>query len=146
MSRFGQALRRLIGDKTAAAAVEFGLVGPLFLAMFLGVLQIGIGMQNYNAMRAITGDVTRHAAITYQQGTKPTDADLETYAQTLAVAPPYGLNATHLTVDASTVASTQFTGAKEITMTITYTVPTVLSFIGVGDIPLTYSRPIFVMP
>ncbi len=146
MSRLAALVRAFRRDQTASSAIEFGLIAPLFLALFLGVLQIGVGMQNYNAMRSISADVARFTAITYQQGTKPTDAAIETYAIDVAEAPPYGLRSGKLTIEANTVASTQFTGAKEITLTIEYDVPSFLGFIGISEIPLSYSRPIFVMP
>lgn len=146
MSRLLQLARTLRRDRTGAVAVEFALIGPMFLALFLGVLQFGIGMQNYNAMRSISADVARYAAVTYQKGTKPGDTDIETYASGVASAAPYNLMSGRLTIDAATVASTQFTGAKEITLTMTYSVPSMLTFFGLDDIPLSYSRPIFVMP
>lgn len=146
MIRLASRLRGLRRDQTASSTIEFGLIAPLFLALFLGVLQIGIGMQNYNAMRSISADVARFTAITYQQGTKPTDTAIESYALDVAEAPPYGLRSGKLTIEADTVASTQFTGAKEITLTIEYNVPSFLGFVGISEIPLTYTRPIFVMP
>jgi hypothetical protein len=36
-------------------------------------------------------------------------------------------------------------GATEYTMQLQYNVPTFLGFIGVGEIPLTFTRPIFVV-
>ncbi|WP_088310863.1 TadE/TadG family type IV pilus assembly protein [Novosphingobium sp. B 225] len=146
MSKLSRLLLALRQDRSGSVAIEFGLIGPLFLAMFLGVLQIGIAMQNQNALRSISADVARHAAVMYQQGTKPDDDSIETYAYQIAEAPPYGLRSTGLTITADTSDSPQFTGAKEISLTIEYAVPSFLEFIGVGELPLTYKRPIFVMP
>ena len=55
--------KRLAHDLQGSVAIEFALIGPVFLTMFLGVLQIGIGMQNYNALRGISADVARYAVV-----------------------------------------------------------------------------------
>ena len=137
--------RQLLRNTSGSAAVEFALIGPAFLAMFMGVLQLGIGMQNYNALRSISADVARYAVVNYQTSNRLNIAQLQTYTYGIASAPPYGLTRTSL--DASvTVAGTQrVTGANEYSIVLTYQVPTFLSIIGIDDIPLTYSRPIFVI-
>jgi hypothetical protein len=47
---------------------------------------------------------------------------------------------------ACTNAATQrVSGATEMTLTLTYNIPTFLSIVGIGEIPLTFTRPIFVV-
>lgn len=135
----------LLRRQDGSAVVEFALLGPIFLGLFMGVLQVGIGMQNYNALRGLSGDVARRAVVTYQTGVRPDTATLETWAENRAAAAPYGLRAAQFNAQISSASPQRVTGAIEYTITLTYTVPTLLSVIGVDDIPLTYTRPVFVV-
>ena len=133
-------------DQTASAAVEFALIGPAFLTMFMGVMQIGIGMQNYNALRSISADTARYAVVNYQHGNQLTAIQLQTYASNAAAAPPYGLESARFVSFVSTPISQRVSGATEFQIRLTYRVRTWLSVVGIGEIPLTYTRPIFVLP
>ncbi|MDL2358278.1 MAG: TadE/TadG family type IV pilus assembly protein [Pseudomonadota bacterium] len=137
----------LLPDQTASAAVEFALIGPAFLAMFLGVMQVGIGMQNYNALRSISADTARWAVVNYQTGNQKTAIQMQQKATDLAAAAPYGLEASpRFTAFVSSPTTQRVAGATEFRITLTYQVRTLLSVIGIGEIPLTYTRPIFVIP
>ena len=136
----------LVQDQTASAAVEFALIGPLFLTMFMGVMQIGIGMQNYNALRSISADTARYAVVNYQRGNQLTAIQLQTYASNVAQAPPYGLQSTRFVSFVSTPITQRISGATEFQIRLTYRVRSWLGLIGIGEIPLTYTRPIFVLP
>lgn len=138
---------RLLPDQTASAAVEFALIGPIFLGMFLGVMQVGIGMQNYNALRSISADTARWAVTNYQAGDQKTAIQMQQKATDLAAAAPYGLEVSpRFTVFVSSPSAQRVAGATEFRITVTYQVRTLLSVIGIGEIPLTYTRPIFVIP
>ena len=139
-------LSSLRSDQTASAVIEFALIGPAFIAMFMGVLQVGIGMQNYNALRSISADTARYAAVQYQRSTRLTAINIQDYANNLAKAPPYGLDRTKFVSFVSTPVNQRVSGASEFQMRLTYTIPTFLGVIGVEEIPLTYIRPIFVIP
>jgi Flp pilus assembly protein TadG len=141
MARSPSSLRR---DQNGSVAVEFALIGPAFLAMFFGVVQIGSGMQNYNALRGVSADVARYAVITRQKGTVVTATILQNYATTKATAAPYGLNSTRFTATV-TQPATRVTGATEYSIALTYNVPSFLGFIGIDSIPLTYTQPVFVV-
>lgn len=136
----------LMLDQTASAAVEFALIGPLFLTMFMGVMQIGIGMQNYNALRSISADTARYAVVNYQRGNQLTAIQLQTYASNVAQAPPYGLQSTRFVSFVSTPITQRISGATEFQIRLTYRVRSWLGLIGIGEIPLTFTRPIFVLP
>ena len=140
--RFG-ALR---SDQTASATIEFALVGPLFLTMLMGVMQSGIGMQNYNALRSISADTARYAVVNYQHGNQLTAIQLQTYASTAARSAPYGMENSRFVAFVSTPITQRVSGATEFQIRLTYRVRTVLSIIGINDIPLTFTRPIFVLP
>ena len=136
----------LRSNQTASAAVEFALIGPLFLTLFMGVMQVGVGMQNYNALRSISADTARYAVVKYQRRNLVTAIQLQTYADNLAKAPPYGLEAGRFTSFVSNPATQRVVGAAEFRIRVTYRVRTWLGLIGIGEIPLTYTRPIFVIP
>ena len=138
-------LSRLRRNRDGSVAVEFALVGPILLGMLMGVLQIGIGMQNYNALRGISTDTARYAVVNYQTANRLTTSQLENYANGLAGGPPYGLVRSRFAVSVSPAATQRVTGATEYSMTVTYNVPTMLGLFGISEIPLSYSRPIFVV-
>jgi Flp pilus assembly protein TadG len=113
--------------------------------MMLGALQVGIGMQAYNAMRSASAQTARFAVVERQKSSTVTTTSIQTKAVTVATSTPYALQGTRLTTNVVTAATQRVSGATEYTLTYTYSVPTVLSIVGIGSIPLSYSRPIFVL-
>ena len=93
-----QLFSRLRRDREGSVAVEFALAGPVLIGMFMGVLQIGVGMQNYNALRGISGDVARYAVVNYQTANRLSTSQLENYANGVASGAPYGLVRSRYTV------------------------------------------------
>jgi Flp pilus assembly protein TadG len=142
MKKLLTSLRR---NETAAAAVEFALIGPAFLTMFFGIAQVGIGMQQYNALRSISADTARYAVINYQKSNLLTAIQLQDYANNAAKTAPYGLEANRFTSFVSAPVTQRVAGAAEYQIRVTYRVRTWLGIIGMSDIPLTYTRPIFVL-
>ena len=71
------------------------------------------------------------------------DDELEDYGRSLATEPPYGLNASRLSVLVTTPGTQRVAGAVEKTITITYSVPTVLRIVNIPDIPLSYHESVF---
>ena len=136
----------LLSDQTASAVIEFALIGPAFIAMFMGVMQVGIGMQNYNALRSISADTARYAVVNYQRGNQLTAIQLQNYASTVARSAPYGLQRSRFVSFVSTPVIQRVSGATEFQIRLTYRVRTFLGVIGIGEIPLTFTRPIFVLP
>lgn len=125
--------------------VEFALLGALVVSLMIGVLQIGMAMQAYNALRSASADLARYAAVQRQGGSPVDAAGLATKARSIATAPPYGLNSANLGTASVTPAATRVAGVTEFVITYEYSVPNVLHFAGIGAIPLSYSRPIFVL-
>lgn len=141
-------IRRLASlrrDTQGSVVVEFALVGPLLLTALLGVLQIGVGMQNYNALRGISADVSRYAVVNYQTNNRLTTSQLEAYASGIASAPPYGLVRSRFQPRVTVAGTQRVSGATEYTIEVTYRVPSVLELAGIAEIPLTFRRPIFVV-
>ncbi len=136
---------RLRADQAGSVIVEFALIGPAFLAMFLGVLHIGIGMQNYNALRSLSGDVARYAVVNYQTNNRLTPSQLEDYTNGIATQPPYGLTRGRLLTEIDPAATQRVVGVTEYSLRLSYNVPTLLAVIGIDDIPISFTRPIFVV-
>lgn len=136
---------RLRRDISGSTAIEFALIGPAFIGMFMGVLQIGVGMQNFNALRSVSADVARYAVVNYQTNNHLNTEQLQTYANGIASAAPYGLVRERYSVTITVAATQRVVGATEYDMQMTYDVPTFLSVLGMDDIPLTYDRPVFVL-
>lgn len=61
-SRFGM-LGRLARNRKGVVAAEFGLVMPLFLGMFMGMVEYSFVYFTYGSMQAATRDVTRQLAV-----------------------------------------------------------------------------------
>lgn len=138
-------LSGLLRATDGAAMIEFAILAPAILSMMLGVFQIGIGMQNYNALRAVAAETARYSVVNYQTSNKLSHTQLQNYARSIASGSPYLLKTDRFNATISQAAVQRVTGATEMTITVTYQVPTVLSVIGIDDIPLSFSRPIFVV-
>lgn len=143
-------LAQLHQDRSGSVIVEFAILGPALLTMLFGVLQFGIGMQNYNALRSVSADVARYAVIDAQDAAaqsdmtlRDTNTELEAYAEEIAGAAPYGLQTDRLTVTVTSVV-TRIDEASERTITLQYNVPSMLGMIGIDSIPITYTRPVFI--
>lgn len=138
-------LAKVLRDERGATAVEFALLGPVMITLMLAVLQVGIALWSYNSMRSIASDIARYAVVNYQGNNKLTTTQIQTYARSTAISTPYGLTDANLSITVVTATTQRVSNATEMTMTINYSVPTIASIIGIGDIPMTYSRPIFVL-
>lgn len=138
-------LPRLLRDCQGSTLLEFGLLAPAMFAMMLGVFQIGMGMQAYNAMRSVASDTARAAATSYQRENEVPQATIRNTGIAIATAAPYSLKADELTLVVEQASDQRVDGAIEFTITIDYRVPSILGFIGIDAIPLSYSRPIFVI-
>jgi Flp pilus assembly protein TadG len=140
LSRF---LVRLRDDTSGAAILEFALLGPAFIAMLLGVLQVGMGLQSYNAMRTLSADVARYAMIQYSTGNRLNNEQLRGYAVAIGQSAPYMLNGDHLSATVTTASTQRVTGATELKLLINYEIPTLFDSMGVTGPTVTYARPIF---
>lgn len=138
-------LRALRHDRRGSTLLEFGLLAPAMFAMMLGVFQIGMGMQAYNAMRSVASDTARFAATAYQRENELAVATIRNNGILIATRAPYSLKSEDLSLSIEQATDQRVNGAIEFTITIDYEVPSILGFIGIEAIPLSYSRPIFVI-
>jgi Flp pilus assembly protein TadG len=137
-------------DSNGAVAVEFALVGPIMIILMLGVLQIGMTMWAYNSLRGVASDIERFAVVNSQAASVNSQAaaqlsnsQIQQTGQSIAITAPYSMTGAVVTVADATTQ--QISGAKELTLTITYNAPSILSVVGMGNIPMSYSRPIFLL-
>lgn len=140
-------LTRLARDRAGATAVEFALIGPAVIGLMLGVFQVGIAMQSYNAIRSVTAEAARYATVAYQKGEEPSNAAIRAQAIAIADGSPYLLDPDPnvLTVTVTDAAVQRVNGAREMTITVSYRVPAVLPLFEWTSPTISQSRPIFVL-
>ena len=68
MKRRFNRYRRLARDKQGSVLVEFALLAPVLLTLMVGVVQVGLHVQNVNAVRNLAADGARAAMVEYQRG------------------------------------------------------------------------------
>ena len=136
---------RLARDERGSAAIEFGLVAPAFLVLLLGIFQMGIWMQAYNAMRNAVTETARSVAVEYQTDNKLSDTQIEATGLAVATTNPYLLDSGDIEVEVTNPTTQTFTGARELELTLNYQLPTFLDFAGIEGPEISYSRTIFVL-
>ncbi|NVD43848.1 TadE family protein [Qipengyuania atrilutea] len=144
--RLPQKSKRLLRDSSGATAIEFALLAPAFLMLFIGVLLVGVYMQNHNAVRSVAADTARQVAVAYQRGNDLNDNEVRAIARGIAVSPPYLLKNNRFQVESTPEATSRVTGAKEIRIDLSYAMNDFLPFVDMDSFALQYSRPIFVVP
>jgi len=137
-------LRRLAANERGASAVEFALLAPIFLGLMMGVVEVGLYMQNYNAVRSLAGDASRFAAVEFQKNNAMSADVLEANIEAMGVTLPYNLIDSQLDVDVAEVSS-RVSGAREYDLDITYRLPDIIGGTTLDAFTITYSRPLFVL-
>jgi len=138
-------LARLRTDTAGAAAIEFALIGPAFLVMMLGVLQVGMGLQSYNAMRSLSADVARYSVVQYQTGNDISNSQIRSWTRNHARGAPYLMDPNRLGVTVSDAGTQRVAGAKELRLRVTYQITSVLEFIDIEGPTLDFERPVFLL-
>ncbi|WP_158610969.1 TadE/TadG family type IV pilus assembly protein [Aurantiacibacter spongiae] len=138
-------LKTLARDDAGSTIVEFALIGPAFLIMMLGVLQIGIALQNYNALRNVSADTARYAMVQHQTGNTINNNQIRTYAINHSTGAPYLLSSTQLNAVVDEPLVRRVADARELNLTMSYQIDSLLGFAGIDGPFITYSRPIFLL-
>lgn len=138
-------LTRIWTDRSGAIAIEFALLGPLLITLMIGVFQIGVYLQNYNAVRSLGSDTGRIVMVAFQNGNDMANQDIQSVLRGLAVNAPYFLDPDRLNVTTTTVLASRITGAKEISVKIDYALSDFLPFVDLPETTVSYTRPIFVV-
>ena len=145
MMRALHLLRRITRDRTASMAVEFAMLAPAFLAMFIGLFQVSVYLQNYNAVRSLASDAARLVTVEYQKDNDLTVGQIESIMLGMAVNPPYLLDTDRIAIDVTQEGASRINGATEFTLDITYVEEDWLPFVDLPDLSLEYERPVFVV-
>ena len=136
--------KRLERDESAATIIEFAILAPAFLGLFLGVFQIAINMQAMNAMRGAASDTARFAVVEYQLQNELTNDEIRSAAERIGESLPYALDS-NFSASVSEPFSQRVDGAFEKTLTVRYTPPSVLPFWDWTSQRLNFQRPIFLI-
>lgn len=146
MSRLLHLARRLRRSRDGSTMVEFAIIGPAMITLLLGVVQTGIQVQNYNAVRNLASDGARFTTVQYQKGTRSATDTIETWMYARGVSGVYNLNIDRLTVDVTEQATSQLPGLVEMNISVTYAAPDYLWSIAGDTLTITASRPVFLPP
>ncbi len=138
-------IRRLARDRTASMAVEFALLAPVFFTMFIGLFQVSVYLQNYNAVRSLASDAVRVVTVEYQKNNTLSANQIESIMLGMAVNAPYLLDTDRIVIDVQQEGTSRVNGAIEFDIDITYAEEDWLPFVDLPDLTLRYSRPIFVV-
>lgn len=139
-------LRQLGNDRSGSVIVEFGILAPAIITLLIGVVQIGMWMQTYNALRSVAADTGRWVAVEYQNPeriARTTNIRMATWARDHAI-DIYLFDRGQLSTDVIDAANQDIAGVTEKTLTINYTMDSFMGIVGIPDFPVSFSRPIFV--
>lgn len=136
-------LRGLRRDSAGSTIIEFAILAPAIVTLFLGILQVGMWMQSYNALRSVAADTGRYTAVQYQRVNKISNIAMATWARNRAI-DVYLFKAENISTDVTDAANQRIVGVTEKTLTVTATYKSIMSVVGIGDQTVTFARPIFV--
>ena len=134
----------LLLDTRGGVLVEFAILAPAIITLLLGVIQVGLHVQNSNAVRNLAADGARFAVVQYQSNQSSPNDVLETWIRARAVGGRYNLNTDRLEIDV-TDQTTRIGGTIEKRIEITYSAPTYISAMSGETLDLTYVRPVFLI-
>lgn len=136
-------LRRLCHDRSGSAIIEFGILAPAIITLLLGVIQVGLWMHTYNALRSVAAESGRYVAVEYQKSNKISNVAMALWARDRAIS-AYMFEGPQLSTSVVDASTQSIAGVTEKTLTLRYTMKSFMSVVGIGDIPVSFSRPIFV--
>jgi Flp pilus assembly protein TadG len=137
---------RLGADERGSVLIEFALLAPVFLTLLIGVVQVGLHMQNANAVRNLASDGARFAVVQYQRERNSPTEVIETYIRSEGVGGKYNLATDRLTVTVTEESPSRIAGAIEMEIRVAYNAPDFLAFVPGELLQLDYVRPVFLLP
>lgn len=84
-------LDRIGSDRRGSVLVEFALLAPVIIALLIGVVQVGLHVQNSNAVRNLASDGARMATVAYQRGNQLTAEQIGIMIRSEGVGGKYNL-------------------------------------------------------
>lgn len=146
LARFTRRPVRLLSqDRAGSAVIEFALLAPLFFAMMFGVLQVGVYLQNYNAVQSLASDGARYVMVEYQKDNKLTDEQIRRVLLGEAINSPYMLDSSRLEIIVDRTGTSRVTGATEISLSFSYTLDSFIPSVQLPGSTIRYSRPVWVV-
>lgn len=136
-------LRRLCSDRSGSAIIEFGILAPAIITLLFGVVQVGLWMHTYNALRSVAAESGRYVAVEYQKSNKISNVSMALWARDRAIS-AYMFDGSQLSTSVVDASTQSIDGVTEKTLTLDYTMNSFMGIVGIGDIPVSFSRPIFV--
>jgi Flp pilus assembly pilin Flp len=134
----------LARDQRGAVLVEFALLAPALLILLLGVFQVGVHVQNSNAVRNLASDGARWAVVQYQRGNTLTTEQVGMGIRARGIGAKFNLKPERLAVDV-TQPNSRIAGVREMHIRITYDAPNFLGFAKVPALGIAYERPVFLL-
>lgn len=150
---------RMRRDECGSVLIEFALLAPAVIMLLMGVVQVGLHVQNSNAVRNLAADGARFAVVQAQLD-RPTSTDtVETWIRSRGVGSRYNLNTDRLNICVTSSGSTaspgcpsgvaavtsRVTGVREMKIRITYNAPDYIPFVAGNVLQLDYTRPVFLL-
>ena len=151
---------RMSRDESGSVLIEFALLAPVIIMLLLGVVQVGLHIQNSNAVRNLASDGARYATVQSQLD-RPTSTDtVETWIRSRGVGPKYNLSTNRLNICVTSSGATaspgcpiagtpsvtsRITGVREMQIQITYSAPDYIPFVAGEMLQLNYTRPVFLL-
>lgn len=138
-------LRRLGSNQQGSTIIEFALLAPVMFTLMIGVFQVAVFVQNYNAVRSVVSDTARFVTVEYQKDNDLNTDEIHAVLVSQAVGAPYLLDSDRLEIEITTAETSRVTGATEFDVDVSYTLEDWLPFVDLEEAVLTYNRPIFVV-
>lgn len=127
LGRLAGAVRSLWRCRGGATAVEFAFVGPIFLIMVLGIVEMGRAMWIKNTLQFAVEETTRYAMVNPSAST----STLETYAGTKVVGSTV-LSSGNFSASTETVSGTTY-----VIITGSYAFESLVPLVPLPDITLS---------
>lgn len=140
-----QIVQKLTGDRRGSVIIEFALLAPVMIVMMIGVFQVAVYMQNYNALRSVVSDTVRFVSVEYQKDNDLNADEIHSILLSQAVGAPYLLDTDRIDININPVGTSRIAGATEFDISVSYTLEDWLPFVELEETTLTYARPLFVV-
>lgn len=131
-------------EDDGAAIIEAAILLPALITLLIGVFQVGLYMQAQNAVRGLSGEMSRYMAVEAQKGNVLTDDQIRNQALGLAVTAPYMLDSDNLEVFVENEETQSINRVRKIDVRMNYDVPSLLGFEDIKILTLDYTRSVFI--
>lgn len=136
---------RLRSDVSGSMAIEFAILAPAFLMMFIGLFTVSVYLQNYNAVRSVVSDAVRSVTVSYQNANDLNEEEIRSIILGAAVNAPYLLKSDSLDIQVTQAVTSRVNGTTEFDIQVNYAEADWLPFADLPQLTIQYSRPIFVV-